>query len=148
MSADHSIVTLDATEDDLLDARGVTEEIKRLRDILFSDAAAAMDENLRQKVMDYITTKSRTVAQQNIMDAININTKGVAQDVLRKLDVDQRKTEIEHLLGTVVEPAASSQMVVVESQSAPLVIVDDDNDKEEEEEKRKGDRHARKAQLV
>lgn len=103
LSADHSIITLDANEDDLLEARGVTDEIQQIHNILFSDAAAVMDEGLRQKLKDYMDAKTRTVTQQNIMDAININSKGVAKDVVRKLDVVQRQTEMEHLLGTVIE---------------------------------------------
>ena len=106
LSDDHSIVTLDANEEDLLEARGVADEIQKLTDILYSDAATAIDDGLKTKLQHYIKTKSKTVAQQNVMDAINISSEGVARDVIRKMDVAQRQTEIEHLLCTVTAPTS------------------------------------------
>lgn len=109
LSAGHCIVTLDATEDDLLEARGESDKLRQIQDVLFSDAAQAMDEGLKQKLKDYMDTKTKAVARQNIMDTINIDTKGVAQDMIQILDVGQRQTEIEHLLGSVISPLSAHQ---------------------------------------
>lgn len=109
LSANHSIVTLDATEEDLLEARGECDKLRQIQDVLFSDAAQVMDEGLKRKLKDYIDTKTKAVAQQNIMDKINIDTEGVAQDMVQILDVEQQKTRMEHLLGSVINPLSSHQ---------------------------------------
>lgn len=101
LSADHAIVYMDATEDDLM---GETEYVNQIQDVLGSEAAQVIDEGTKKMLKDYLDAKTRTVAQRNIMDTININSKGVAQDVIQILDVGQRQSEMEHLLGSVINP--------------------------------------------
>lgn len=109
LSADHSIITLDANEDDWMEARGMTADIQKIQNILFSDAGALMDEDFKQNLKDYLETKTRIITEQNIMDSIDINTKEVAQDIIRKYEIEQHKTEIEHLLKSVNDPSQIKQ---------------------------------------
>ena len=104
LSDDHAIVYMDATEDDLLEARGETEDLRQIQNVLSSEAAQVMDEGMKQMLKDYMEAKTRTMAQRNFMDTININSRGVAQDVMQIMDVGQRQIEIEHLLGSVINP--------------------------------------------
>lgn len=115
LSSDHSIVNLDTDEDDLIEARGAVDEINRLQQFLYSDASVAMEESMKKNLEDYLETKKRTISQKHVMDAINITTKGVAKDVVRKITLDQQQAEVQHLLKSIIDTP------MVESRDTPMV---------------------------
>ena len=105
LSADHTFVTLDLNEDDCRSVREVSTKMTKLKGILDSGATSGMLEGLWSKLHDFVHDEMNITEQEKMMEVIDIDAKGVAQLILRKMVVDQRQTEIEHLLGTVAAPA-------------------------------------------
>jgi hypothetical protein len=149
LSADHSIVTLDANEDDLVESRGVTDEIQKLTSLL-STSADSMDEGFKSKLKGYVHTHLKTVAQENILGSINISSREVAQNMLRKVGVDQRRTELEYLLGAVVDPEEAASAVVSTQPTRQHEITAEYIEEEEEEGEEDADNRlvSRKAVLA
>ena len=102
LGSDHEIVSLDAKEEDYIQARGVFNEIKKLQDFLYSDTAKNMDSKIKDMLSSYLDSKMRTMTQKNFMDALNLDTDVVAKDIHLKVKEDQRRTGVEHIIQTML----------------------------------------------
>lgn len=126
LSADHSVVCLDAGEDDMRGARGAVAEVSKLQELLSSDVAMAMDDTMKKSMRDYLDVKLRTISQKHVMDAINITSNSVANDVVQRIHLDQQRAEVSHLLKSVIDtspPSLSTQPPLTFSQCPVLPSV-------------------------
>ena len=147
MSADHNIVYLNATEEDYAQDRSLFEEIRKLRDFLCSSAAVGLDPKIKNTLLRYLDSKTKTLTEKNLMDALNLDTDVVANDIGMKMREEMRKTGLEHEIQTLlsIEENSSSLSTGSPQQSNPVekifkilssfkIDVDEDNNVSDIEE--------------
>lgn len=98
----HEIVSLDAKAGDYATTRGVFQEVKKLQDFLRSETAKTMDIKIRNMLTSYLESKMKTMTQKHFMDALNLDTEAVARDITLKMEEDQRRTGVEHIIQTML----------------------------------------------
>ncbi|GFR99273.1 hypothetical protein ElyMa_004523900 [Elysia marginata] len=141
---DHSVVYLDSTPDD---ASETINEIEWTRQTLSGIAADKwLDVATKKKIVGYMQTRINTISQQNALDAINITTGRIAEDLEYQVSQGMKKKRLQRILEKFDRVSSAVAATVTDDENCDDCdkilneeyeydgIVDDDDDDDEEEE--------------
>ena len=95
----HVVVYLDPTDEDYADMNDEIEWTKRALSILSSEQSHAFDKRTKAKIENYVHNKLKAITQQNTLDAINITTNRMAEDMEKQFRLDNEHKKLDYLLG-------------------------------------------------